>query len=152
MTRNAPQKSERIETGQSIFRFEFQQSRLLLYTTSIFNVMSCFHYSPSLSYNQSPYFSKHFLAWISWLDLTLSSLLHDQPVLNRKAGGRGKRLLSKWGYVCRGQTAVNFEIRALELFQISRLRVASGGGPHGCVSALIRGHCINISRCSTNMR
>ena len=32
VTRNAPQKSERIETGQSIFPFEFQQSRLLLFT------------------------------------------------------------------------------------------------------------------------
>jgi hypothetical protein len=60
VTRNAPQKSERIETGQSIFPFEFQQSRLLLCTTSIPNVMSRFYYTPSLSYNQSPYFSKHF--------------------------------------------------------------------------------------------
>ena len=85
--------------------------------------MSRFHYTQSPSYNQSPCRT---FSWISWLDLTLSCLLCDQPVLSRKAGGRGKRLLSKWSYVRRGQTAVNFEIGALELFQINRLQVTSG--------------------------
>jgi len=42
----------------------------------------------------------------------LLALLHDQPVLSRKAARRGKRLLSNWSYVRRGQTTVNFEIRA----------------------------------------
>jgi hypothetical protein len=36
--------------------------------------------------------------------------------------------------------------------KISHLQVASGEGPHGCVTALIRSHYINMSPCSTNKR
>ena len=115
--------------------------------------MSCFTYTQSLSYDQKSLLLKH--SWCglvdSWLDLTLSCL-HDQPALNRKTARRGKRLLSNWGYVCRSQTAVDFEIRALQLIHISRLQVASGKGTHCRVSALIRSHCINISRCFTQLR
>jgi hypothetical protein len=48
-----------------------------------------------------------------WLDSSLSRFLHEQQDLIRKTARRGKRWLSNWRYVRRGQPSVNFEIRAL---------------------------------------
>jgi hypothetical protein len=70
------------------------------------------HYAQSPSYNRSPYFSD-VLAMDLWLDSSLSCVLHEQQDLIRKTARRGKRWLSNWRYVRRGQPAVNFEIRAL---------------------------------------
>jgi len=98
-----PQKSERNETGHSRSPFEFQQCRLLVCTQPA----SCraFTMHNRILTNKALPFSNIF-------GVDLLALLHDQPVLSRKAARRGKRLLSNWSYVRRGQTTVNFEIRA----------------------------------------
>jgi hypothetical protein len=71
-----------------------------------------FHCAQSPSYNRSLYFFD-VLAMDLWLDSLLSCVPHEQQGLIRKTARRGKRWLSNWRYVCRGQPAVNFEIRAL---------------------------------------
>ncbi len=58
------------------------------------------------------YFSE-VLAMDLWLDSSLSCFLHERQDLNRKTARRGKRWLSNWRHVRRGQPTVDFEIRAL---------------------------------------
>jgi hypothetical protein len=71
-----------------------------------------FRCAQSPSYNRSTYFSD-VLVMELWLDSSLSRFLHKQQGLIRKTARRGKRWLSNWRYVRRGQPSVNFEIRAL---------------------------------------
>lgn len=51
-----------------------------------------------------------------------------QHKLSRHAARCGQHLLPNWSNICRSQPALNFEIRALQLFKVSRLPVTSGRG------------------------
>ena len=75
-----------------------------------------FHYAQSPSLQSKPHFSD-VLVMDLWLDSSLSCFLHEQQGLIRKTGRRGKHWLSNWRNVRRGQPAINFKIRALQLFQ-----------------------------------
>jgi hypothetical protein len=54
---------------------------------------------------------------------TLETFASQPPKLYRQAVRSGQHLVPNWSNVCRSQTAVNFDIRALRLLRVSRLWV-----------------------------